>query len=74
MRSNNARERGPAFGDDRGSGRDGRHDRFAHRHWLRDKLIHDYFGVDLTLVWGVAERELPTLRPRIAALLESIIE
>jgi uncharacterized protein with HEPN domain len=41
---------------------------------MRDKLIHEYFGVDLNLVWDVVERELPALRPRIAALLESVIE
>ncbi len=29
---------------------------------MRDKLIHEYFGVDLVLVWDVVERELPTLR------------
>ena len=26
---------------------------------MRDKLIQEYFGVDLVLVWGVVERELP---------------
>jgi uncharacterized protein with HEPN domain len=41
---------------------------------MRDKLIHEYFAVDLALVWDVVERELPTLRPRIAALLERVIE
>ena len=41
---------------------------------MRDKLIHEYFGVDLALVWDVVERELPTLPPRIAALLVSVIE
>jgi uncharacterized protein with HEPN domain len=41
---------------------------------MRDKLIHGYFGVDLTLVWDVVERELPTLRPRIAALPERLTE
>lgn len=41
---------------------------------MRDKLIHEYFGVDLALVWDVVERELPTLRPRIAALLESFTD
>lgn len=24
---------------------------------MRDKLIHEYFGVDLALVWDVVERE-----------------
>ncbi len=28
---------------------------------MRDKLIHDYLGVSLELVWGVVERELPRL-------------
>ena len=41
---------------------------------MRDKLIHEYFGVDLTLVWDVVQRELPPLRPRIAALLEGVID
>jgi uncharacterized protein with HEPN domain len=36
---------------------------------LRDRLTHDYFGVDLTLVWVVVERELPTLKTAIEALL-----
>lgn len=37
---------------------------------MRDKLIHEYFGVDLALVWDVVERELPSLRPKIGALLQ----
>ena len=32
---------------------------------MRDKLIHEYFGVDLVLVWDVVSRELPVLRPRL---------
>jgi uncharacterized protein with HEPN domain len=35
---------------------------------MRDKLIHEYFGVDLALVWDVVERELPSLRPRLEIL------
>lgn len=30
---------------------------------MRDKLIHEYFGVDLTLVWDVVEREPPHCVP-----------
>ena len=37
---------------------------------MRDKLIHDYFGVDLSLVWDVVASELPGARERIDALLE----
>jgi uncharacterized protein with HEPN domain len=36
---------------------------------MRDRLTHDYFGVDLTLVWGVVERELPNLKAVIEELL-----
>ena len=35
-----------------------------------DRLTHDYFGVDLALVWVVVERELPTLKTAIEALLD----
>jgi uncharacterized protein with HEPN domain len=38
---------------------------------LRDKVIHDYFGVNLEIVWGVVERELPKLRIAITALLDN---
>jgi len=27
---------------------------------MRDRLTHDYFGLDLTLVWAVGEQDLPT--------------
>lgn len=36
---------------------------------MRDKLIHDYFGVDLDLVWEVIDRHLPPLRLIVAAIL-----
>lgn len=35
---------------------------------MRDKLIHEYFGVDLALVWDVVENELPVLRPKLQEL------
>ncbi len=36
---------------------------------MRDKVIHDYFGVDLEIVWAVIEKELPKLETAVAALL-----
>jgi uncharacterized protein with HEPN domain len=39
---------------------------------MRDKLVHDYFGVDLDLVWDVVASELPAARTRIIALLEEL--
>jgi len=39
---------------------------------MRDKLIHDYLGVDLNLVWDVVASELPETRERIVALIEEL--
>lgn len=39
---------------------------------MRDKLIHDYLGVDLNLVWDVVASELPPTRERIVALIEEL--
>ena len=41
---------------------------------MRDKLVHDYFGVDLDLVWDVIVAELPNARTRIVALLGELEE
>lgn len=35
----------------------------------RDKLIHDYFGVNYTIVWDIIENELPPLNDYIEELL-----
>ena len=29
---------------------------------LRNVIVHEYFGIDLEIVWGVIERDLPTLK------------
>ena len=39
---------------------------------MRDKLIHDYLGVDLNLVWDVVAMELPATRERIVALIQEL--
>jgi uncharacterized protein with HEPN domain len=38
---------------------------------MRDRLIHDYFGVDYELVWDVVQTRIPVLRDFVAAELES---
>ena len=35
----------------------------------RDRLIHEYFGVSLAMVWQIVEQEVPKLRRQIASLL-----
>lgn len=39
---------------------------------MRDKLIHEYFGVDLNMVWAVVETELPRFRDQIEEVLEEL--
>jgi uncharacterized protein with HEPN domain len=36
---------------------------------MRDKLIHDYFGVNLEIVWAVIEKDLPRLASAVRELL-----
>ena len=39
---------------------------------MRDKLIHEYSGVDLEIVWAVVKDELPPLLPHIAQLARDL--
>ena len=38
---------------------------------MRDRLIHNYFGVDYELVWDVVTTRVPLLRSQIAEILHS---
>ena len=35
---------------------------------MRDKLIHEYFGVDLEIVWKAVHDDLPPIRPMITKM------
>ena len=37
---------------------------------MRDKMIHEYFGVDPRLVWAVVENDLPELARKIESILK----
>ena len=39
---------------------------------MRDKLIHDYFGVNVQLVWDAVDRDLPVLYEKVKDLLTSL--
>ena len=39
---------------------------------MRDKLIHDYFGVDLQAVFDTATSDVPALRKEVARLLDHL--
>jgi uncharacterized protein with HEPN domain len=36
---------------------------------FRNRVIHDYFGLDLDAVWKIATEELPVLRAQVIALM-----
>lgn len=38
---------------------------------MRDRLIHDYFGVDFELVWDVVQTRIPPLKEQIESLLRA---
>ena len=37
---------------------------------MRDRLIHDYFGVDYHIVWDVATNKLPELKRKIIEIMK----
>ncbi len=39
---------------------------------MRDKLIHEYFGVNLELVWATVKNKLPEFKKQILKILEEI--
>jgi uncharacterized protein with HEPN domain len=36
---------------------------------MRNILVHDYFGIDVSVVWAVVERDLPVLKEQVLAML-----
>ncbi|MGC8654283.1 MAG: DUF86 domain-containing protein [Candidatus Kryptoniota bacterium] len=41
---------------------------------MRDKIAHFYFGIDYEIVWEVANKRLPEIKPLIEKILEEIGE
>ena len=41
---------------------------------IRDKLIHEYFGVNLEVVWKTVREDVPVLRPAVERMLADIGE
>jgi uncharacterized protein with HEPN domain len=41
---------------------------------LRDKLIHDYFGVNIDIVWNIVKNEIPSLISKIKIILQNMKE
>ena len=38
---------------------------------FRNLLVHEYFRVDLQIVWQIVEQEIPTLKQKIDTILQT---
>ena len=36
----------------------------------RDKLVHDYFGIDYEIVWDIVKNEIPNLKKYVKQILK----
>ena len=41
---------------------------------MRDKLIHEYFGIALEIVWSAVQEDLPELQRDLAPVLEELVK
>jgi uncharacterized protein with HEPN domain len=39
---------------------------------FRNVIVHDYLGVDLDIVWGIVEQDLPVLHRTVTAMLAEL--
>jgi len=39
---------------------------------MRDKLIHEYFGVDLKILWDTVKKRIPKIKPLFEEMLKEI--
>jgi len=41
---------------------------------MRDKLIHEYFGVDYEVIWKTVEEEIPGLKSTVEKIIKNLQE
>lgn len=39
---------------------------------MRDKLIHDYFGVDINAVWDTVKDDIPALKKVVLKIVQDL--
>jgi len=47
---------------------------WRHMQTMRHKLVHDYFEIDLSIVWDTVQRDLPTLSVQMRQILYALSE
>jgi uncharacterized protein with HEPN domain len=51
--------------------------KYSHVSWeeiisLRNVLVHEYFGVDATLIWQIIENDVPVFKAEMKIILKSL--
>lgn len=41
---------------------------------MRDKLIHEYFGVNILVVWKTIKEDIPGLRPLVKQMAKDLLK
>lgn len=39
---------------------------------MRDKMIHEYFGVDIEILWVTATEDIPAIKPMVQKMLRDL--
>jgi len=40
---------------------------------MRDKIVHEYFGINYRIVWEVAHQDLPQVLPQLELILQQLV-